>query len=30
MVVSRDEIALQEILLLEQYLAKAHLDWRHF
>jgi hypothetical protein len=28
-VVSYDEIALREILLLEQSWAKAHPDWRH-
>jgi hypothetical protein len=29
-VVSSDEIAPREILLLEESLAKAHTDWRHF
>jgi hypothetical protein len=29
-VISSDEIAPQEILLLEESWAKAHTDWRHF
>jgi hypothetical protein len=29
-VVSCDEIALWEILLLEQFWAKEHPDWHHF
>jgi hypothetical protein len=29
-VVSSDEIAPREILLLEESWAKAHTDWRHF
>jgi hypothetical protein len=29
-VVSCDELALREILLLEQSWVKAHMDWRHF
>jgi hypothetical protein len=28
--VSFDEIAPREILLLEESWAKAHMDWRHF